>query len=114
MYELKWNNFVYRFPREDEGSPRLDIIDRFCKDQMTGFRACMTANDFNENKCLDSKKILDKCSAAAFKDVNADINATFWAGWRRGFLLRYSFSEMVKHLVSMFWGAHVDQLDLVY
>ena len=67
----------YSFPREDEGSPRLDIIDRFCKGEMTTFRACMTANDFNENKCLEPKGILDKCSAAAFKNVNADPDATF-------------------------------------
>ena len=37
----------------------------------------MTANDFNENNCLGTKKILDICAAAAFKKVNADPNATF-------------------------------------
>jgi len=30
----------------------------------------MAANDYNENKCLETKKILDKSSSLAFKKVN--------------------------------------------
>ena len=44
---------------------------------MGGFRACMSANDFNENKCLESKKILDKCAAGAFANVNANKEFVF-------------------------------------
>ena len=36
------------------------------------FRECMNANSNDENKCLDSKKVLDKCSFAAFNEVNTD------------------------------------------
>jgi hypothetical protein len=31
----------------------------------------MSANGNDENKCLESKAILDKCAGAAFKTVNA-------------------------------------------
>ena len=65
------------FPREDEGSPRQAILQQFCKVDLGGFRACMSANDFNENKCLDSKAILDKCAAKAFKEVNANPDFIF-------------------------------------
>ena len=44
---------------------------------MSQFRACMTANDFNENKCLDTKAVLDKCAAGAFKKVNANPEYVF-------------------------------------
>ena len=63
---------VIFFPREDEGSPRQAILVKFCQSDLTGFRACMTANNFNENACLQSKGILDKCAAAAFKEVNSN------------------------------------------
>ena len=50
------------FPREDEGSPRNKIIDTFCPVQMKEFRTCMSANNYNENLCLPTKKVLEKCS----------------------------------------------------
>ena len=60
------------FPREDESSPRQAILDKFCKTDLVAFRSCMTANDFNENKCLQPKGVLDKCAAKAFKEVNSN------------------------------------------
>ena len=65
------------FPREDEDSPRQAILAKFCVADVTTFRACMTANAFDENKCLESKGILDKCASKAFKDVNADVSFVF-------------------------------------
>ena len=32
----------------------------------------MAANNYDENKCLHTKGILDKCAALAFKKVNAE------------------------------------------
>jgi hypothetical protein len=32
----------------------------------------MNANNYDENKCLPTKAILDKCAANAFKKVNAE------------------------------------------
>ena len=58
------------FAREDEGSPRQDILQKLCPDDLSKFRACMTANGNDENKCLEPKGILDKCAAASFKTVN--------------------------------------------
>mmetsp|Transcript_925 Transcript_925/g.802 ORF Transcript_925/g.802 Transcript_925/m.802 type:complete len:92 (-) Transcript_925:48-323(-) len=63
---------VIFFPREDEGSPRLVILDSFCKEKVSTFRACMSANDNDENKCLPTKKALDICAADAFEQVNTD------------------------------------------
>ena len=37
----------------------------------------MSANDNDENKCLDTKKILDDCSADAFIKVNTDPKYVF-------------------------------------
>ena len=65
------------FPREDEDSPRQAILAQFCKEDMGTFRNCMQANDFNENNCLVQKGILDKCSAKAFKEVNANKDFIF-------------------------------------
>ena len=65
------------FPREDEDSPRQAILAKFCVADVTTFRACMSANAFDENKCLESKGVLDKCASKAFKDVNADANYVF-------------------------------------
>jgi len=59
------------FAREDESSPRSDILDKFCPEQFRLFRACMVANGNDENKCLESKGIVDKCAALAFKEVNS-------------------------------------------
>lgn len=67
----------YSFPREDEGSPRQAILDKFCQDEVKQFRNCMNANNYDENKCLPSKAILDKCAAAAFKNVNANPELIF-------------------------------------
>lgn len=61
---------IYSFPREDEGSPRQAILDKFCQDDVKSFRNCMNANNYDENKCLPTKMILDKCAAASFKMVN--------------------------------------------
>lgn len=61
----------YSFPREDEGSPRQAILDKFCQDEVKLFRNCMNANNYDENKCLPTKIIVDKCAAAAFKKVNS-------------------------------------------
>lgn len=60
------------FPREDEGSPRQAILDKFCQDDVKQFRNCMNANNYDENKCLPTKNILDKCAANSFKKVNAE------------------------------------------
>ena len=74
------NNYFYcSFPREDEGSPRQAILAQFCEADVTTFRACMAANDFNENKCLETKGILDKCASGAFKKVNGNPEFVFWA-----------------------------------
>ena len=59
------------FAREDEGSPRQDILQKECPDQLGKFRECMIANGNDENKCLDSKAVLDKCAGLAFKMVNS-------------------------------------------
>ena len=66
-----------RFPREDEGSPRQDILSKFCNSENKEFRACMAANDYLEANCLPAKGVLDKCSSAAFKQVNADLDFKF-------------------------------------
>jgi hypothetical protein len=63
---------VIYFPREDEGSPRQAILDKFCQDEVKQFRNCMNANNYDENKCLPTKNILDKCAATSFKKVNAE------------------------------------------
>ena len=63
---------IIYFPREDEGSPRQAILAQFCTAEVSSFRNCMAANDFNENKCLESKGVLDKCAALAFKKVNSN------------------------------------------
>ena len=59
------------FAREDEGAPRQDILVKFCPDDLKAFRTCMGANGNDENKCLDSKNILDKCADKAFRHVNS-------------------------------------------
>ena len=69
----------YSFPREDEGSPRQAILDKFCQDEVKQFRNCMNANNYDENKCLPTKAILDKCAATSFKKVNAEPEWIFWA-----------------------------------
>ena len=61
---------VIFFAREDDDSPRADILKKFCPEELKGFQTCMAANQNDENKCLESKGILDKCSALAFKEVN--------------------------------------------
>ena len=68
---------VIFFPREDEDSPRNAILAQFCKSDFDTFRLCMTENDFNENNCLDTKSILDKCASKAFKQVNSDPQFVF-------------------------------------
>ena len=68
---------VIFFPREDEGSPRNKILDMFCKVDLTAFRKCMTENNFDENNCLETKGILDKCASKAFRQVNTDPNMVF-------------------------------------
>ena len=65
-------NVANSFPREDEGSPRQAILDKFCQDDVKQFRNCMNANNYDENKCLPTKMILDKCAANSFKKVNAE------------------------------------------
>jgi len=59
------------FAREDEGSPRQDILIKMCPIDFASFKKCMQANGNDENRCLESKNILDKSSALAFKKVNA-------------------------------------------
>jgi len=61
----------HSFAREDEGSPRQDILLKFCPDKLKEFKICMGANGNDENLCLESKGHLDKCAAAAFKEVNS-------------------------------------------
>ncbi len=68
---------VIYFPREDEGSPRQKILDTFCQAEVKLFRTCMTANNYDENKCLETKGILDKCSSLAFKKSNAEAEWIF-------------------------------------
>ena len=60
------------FPREDEGSPRQKILEQFCAGEVKSFRNCMNANNYDENKCLETKGILDKCAASAFKKTNSE------------------------------------------
>ena len=62
---------VIFFAREDEDSPRQDILSKFCAPEVKGFRSCMSANNNDENKCLEPKGLLDKCAGAAFKEVNS-------------------------------------------
>ena len=62
---------VIFFAREDEDSPRQDILSKFCAPEVKGFRGCMSANNNDENRCLESKGLLDKCAGAAFKEVNS-------------------------------------------
>ena len=62
---------VIFFAREDEDSPRQDILTKFCPEDLKGFKTCMAANGNDENQCLGPKGILDKCAAAAFKEVNS-------------------------------------------
>ena len=75
MLLCKFNCFdltiTYSFAREDEGSPRQDILQKQCPEDLNAFRSCMTANGNDENKCLGPKGILDKCAGIAFKMVNA-------------------------------------------
>ena len=68
---------ILYFPREDEDSPRQAILLKYCTEDLSQFRSCMQANDFNENACLPTKNILLKCAALSFKAVNADINIIF-------------------------------------
>ena len=70
-------SFANSFPREDEGSPRTTILEQFCLADYTAFRACMTANDFNENNCLSDKRTLDTCASKNFAKVNADVDYIF-------------------------------------
>jgi hypothetical protein len=63
---------LFSFPREDEGSPRQTILHKFCEADLKAFRACMTANNYDENKCLETKGVLDKCAGKAFKKVNSE------------------------------------------
>ena len=65
------------FPREDDSAPRQVILKKMCHDFLGTFKACMQANDFNENNCLPSKGDLDKCGAAAFRNVNDDVTLVF-------------------------------------
>ena len=67
----------FSFAREDEGSPRQDILAEFCPSQLKEFRTCMTANDFKEDLCLDTKGILEGCSGAAFRKINSDASRAF-------------------------------------
>ena len=60
------------FPREDESSPRIKILQQFCEPQLNSFRECMTQHEFNENLCLTSKRIMDICASKAFQEVNKD------------------------------------------
>ena len=75
--QMLTNNVNFSFPREDEDSPRQAILAKFCEADLGAFRACMTANNFDENKCGPTKAVLDKCSSGAFKSVNADVNYVF-------------------------------------
>ena len=68
---------VIFFPREDEGSPRNAILQQFCMEDLTLFKKCMNENDYNENNCLPSKGILDKCASNAFQTVNNDPSFVF-------------------------------------
>ena len=62
---------VIFFAREDDDSPRQDILNKECPDDLKAFKSCMAANGNDENKCLETKNIPDKCAAAAFKMVNS-------------------------------------------
>ena len=75
------SEFYNSFPREDEGSPRQDILAEFCPTQLSAFRTCMTANNYKEDLCLQPKGLLEKCSGAAFKSTNADPTKSFWEIW---------------------------------
>ena len=68
----------FSFPREDEASPRQSILDKFCQSEVKTFRHCMTANNYDENKCLESKGFVDRCASLAFKKVNSEPEWIFW------------------------------------
>ena len=59
------------FAREDEASPRQDILGKLCPSELSTFKNCMGANGNDENKCLEPKGYLEKCAATAFKTVNS-------------------------------------------
>ena len=40
---------VIYFAREDDDSPRQDILNKFCLEDLKEFRACMSANNNDEN-----------------------------------------------------------------
>ena len=40
---------VIFFAREDEDSPRQDILNKFCSEDLKSFKACMAANGNDEN-----------------------------------------------------------------
>ena len=60
----------FSFAREDDGSPRQDILLKQCPADLATFRECMAANGNDENKCMEPKTLLDKCAGAAFRTVN--------------------------------------------
>ena len=71
------DNQSHSFPREDDSAPRQVILKKMCPEVLGIFKACMAANDYNENNCLESKGNLDKCGGAAFKQVNEDVSLVF-------------------------------------
>ena len=62
---------IIYFAREDEDSPRQDILSKFCTNDLKAFKTCMAANGNDENKCLETKNLLDKCGGKAFAEVNS-------------------------------------------
>ena len=98
----KINQFIrFSFAREDEGSPRQDILEKFCASDVKNFRACMTANGNDENKCMPTKLILDKCAALAFKEVNSagKGNFVYWSITQEIFDQKVVLNELAKWIL---------------
>lgn len=75
----------FSFPREDADAPRQKVLRDFCPSQYDKFREvkylflaqCLSANNYDENKCPTEKKILTKCANKAFRNINNDGNYVF-------------------------------------
>jgi hypothetical protein len=63
---------IIYFPREDASAPRQKILREYCPKQLDRFKACLEANNGDENRCLKQKRVLTKCADAAFRKVNND------------------------------------------
>ena len=106
---------IISFAREDDGSPRQDILQKFCPNDLSAFRACMSANNNDENKCLETKGILDKCAAAAFRTVNL-AGVGNWVYWRLSALASKSYLRCRADSTParMIWKGTIEVTQLIW